>query len=250
VGSAVAVGALELTATSVAAVVLAAANLVPRYLGPLHPGRRRPLVSLVGGAAVAYVMVELLPHVAEAQIELEGTDVGELPFLDRHAFLLALVGLATFYGIEIAARSSRQRSDHGRTELETYLASMAAFVLYNALVGYLVVQQVDDDGAPAAVALTVALTMHIVVNDASLREHHQDRYEHSGRWVLAAAVLAGWTAGHLAAIPDGALAAVVAFLAGGITLNVLKEELPADREGHFGAFAAGAAGTAALLLAV
>ena len=35
----------------------------------------------------------------------------------------------------------------------------------------------------------------------------------------------------------------------GIVLNVLKEELPADRESRFVAFAAGAAGYAALLLA-
>lgn len=39
-----------------------------------------------------------------------------------------------------------------------------------------------------------------------------------------------------------------AFLAGGMILNVLKEELPEERESRFTAFLSGAAGYAALLL--
>ena len=44
------------------------------------------------------------------------------------------------------------------------------------------------------------------------------------------------------------LALLFAFLAGGIVLNVLKEELPAERESRFSAFVLGAAGYAAILL--
>ncbi|NJL21613.1 MAG: hypothetical protein HC895_13625, partial [Leptolyngbyaceae cyanobacterium SM1_3_5] len=43
-------------------------------------------------------------------------------------------------------------------------------------------------------------------------------------------------------------AVLFAFLAGGIVLNVLKEELPEDRESHFWSFAIGAIGYAVLLL--
>lgn len=39
-----------------------------------------------------------------------------------------------------------------------------------------------------------------------------------------------------------------AFLGGGVVLNVLKEEVPSERQSRFWAFAAGAAGYAALLL--
>lgn len=46
-----------------------------------------------------------------------------------------------------------------------------------------------------------------------------------------------------------ALAALFAFLAGGVILNVLKEELPEERESRFSAFAGGALLYAALLLA-
>lgn len=45
-----------------------------------------------------------------------------------------------------------------------------------------------------------------------------------------------------------ALAVLIAFLAGGVVLNVLKEELPEERESRFWAFAIGTALYAALLL--
>lgn len=44
------------------------------------------------------------------------------------------------------------------------------------------------------------------------------------------------------------LAVFVPFLSGGIILNVIREELPSDRESRFWAFAAGTAGYATLLL--
>lgn len=47
-----------------------------------------------------------------------------------------------------------------------------------------------------------------------------------------------------------ALAAITAFLAGGIVLNVLKEELPEERESRFWAFALGATSYATILLAL
>ena len=89
--------------------------------------------------------------------------------------------------------------------------------------------------------------MHFVVNDFGLREHHKTAYEHVGRWVIAAAVLAGWLVGVLTEIPERAIALVLAFIAGGVVLNVMKEELPGERLARFGPFVAGAALYAALL---
>ena len=51
-------------------------------------------------------------------------------------------------------------------------------------------------------------------------------------------------------LSDIAVAVLIAFLAGGVVLNVLKEELPEERESRFWAFALGAALYAGLLLAV
>lgn len=67
--------------------------------------------------------------------------------------------------------------------------------------------------------------------------------------MLAAAPLLGWALGVWATVAPLAISALFAFLAGGIVLSVLKEELPEKRQSHFSAFALGAGLYAALLLA-
>ena len=63
-------------------------------------------------------------------------------------------------------------------------------------------------------------------------------------------MLLGWAVDLLAEVPEVVVAGVTAFLAGGVIMNVLKEELPEERESRFWAFAIGAALYAALLLAL
>ena len=83
----------------------------------------------------------------------------------------------------------------------------------------------------------------------ALRQAHGEIYDAHGRWVLAAAPVAGWALGVSFDVSEVALAALFALLAGGIVLNVLKEELPEERESRFSAFAIGAMAYAAILLA-
>jgi hypothetical protein len=90
--------------------------------------------------------------------------------------------------------------------------------------------------------------LHFRVNDFGLEQHHRERYRRLGRWILAAAVLAGSALGPWMRVPAPLVSVIVAFLAGGVILNVMKEELPTEREGRYAAFALGAAGYAALLM--
>lgn len=70
----------------------------------------------------------------------------------------------------------------------------------------------------------------------------------SQRHFARTGLVAGWLVDATLDVHPAALAALFAFLAGGVLLNVLKEELPAERESAFWAFALGAVGYAALLL--
>jgi hypothetical protein len=88
-----------------------------------------------------------------------------------------------------------------------------------------------------------------VTNDHGLRAHHKERYDRFGRWILSAAVLVGAGAGLFLSLPAPVIGIFFAFLAGGVLLNVLKEELPEEREARFDAFLVGAAIYAALLMA-
>ncbi len=164
---------------------------------------------------------------------------------------MALVGLATFYGLDRLATESRRRKrkDGGEdsTEAGVFWIHIGSFALYNFLTGYLLLDRLDS-GLDALVLFALAMALHFVVNDYGLREHHKGLYTRIGRWVISAAVLLGWAVGLAGEIPEAAIAVLTAFLAGGVIMNVLKEELPEERQSRFWAFAVGAAAYAALLL--
>ena len=79
------------------------------------------------------------------------------------------------------------------------------------------------------------------------RTHGTGAHVHGGV-AVAAAPVAGLLLGLVMNVSAVLLSALFAFLAGGIILNVLKEELPEDRRSRFRAFALGATSYAALLL--
>lgn len=245
----------------VAALVLAALHVLAGHLRFLDVVPRSRWLSIAGGTSVAYVFVHLLPELSEAQRALAPVVAGAVPFLERHAYLLALVGLALFYGVERASRLARARRQaqgghgtQGDRKLRDVARSAAwlaigSYAAYNALIGYLLVHRVDG-GAAGLALFAFAMGVHFVVNDHGLRAHHRDLYHRWGRWVCAGGVLLGWAVGAVTEVHEAGLALLLAFLAGGVILNVLKEELPAERESRFSAFALGAAGYAALLLAL
>ena len=234
-----------------AAVALAAVHLTAPAFRFVAGPPRSAWLSGFGGASVAYVFVYLLPELAEWQVHVErslekGNGGGAAGgFAERHVYLVALVGLATFYGLE---RLAAVASERGReTEPAVFWIHMGSFAGYNALVGYLLVQG-RGGGGGSLLAFSVAMALHFVVTDLGLLEHHQDRYRHAGRWLLAAAVLAGFLAGTIGRMPGVATGVLLGFLAGGIMLNALKEELPAERQSRFWAFLVGLTVSTVLLL--
>ena len=235
-----------------AAVALALVHVLAGRLRLLHATPRSRWLSAAGGVSVAYVFVHLLPELSEAQEAVAGEAEGLLPFVESHVYLLALLGLGLFYGVEIASRRSRAEGrggEHGATGPAAFWLSIGSFALYNALVGYLLLHR-EDQARTSVVLFAVALAVHFLVNDHGLREHHKGAYDRVGRWLLAASILAGWMVGRLTEVSDAAVGLLIAFLAGGVVLNVLKEELPEERQSRFGAFALGAFAYAALLEAI
>lgn len=205
-------------------------------------------LSLAGGASVAYVFVHVLPEIAAAQRTIRGA--GVLPTLSHHAWLVALAGLATFYGLERFARRAAARDARSTgTAVATYHVHLGSFALYNLLIAYLLRHRIDSD-FDALLTYGLAMGLHLIVIDRGLEAHHAARYRRSGRWVLSAALLSGFALSLGPSLDRAALVAGFAFLGGGVMLNVLKEELPAERESRFWAFGVGAIAYAALLLAI
>ena len=242
-----------LLAAALALIHLFAGKL--RFLGVIPRSR---WLSFASGISVAYVFVHLLPELAEGQRTLEDAGVTEavgeaVVAIEAHVWVVALVGLAVFYGLERAAKASREEQEaetgDDETEPAVFWLHMGSYGLYNVLIGYLLLHR-ETPGTTALLLFWFAMALHFFVNDYGLRQHHRTQYGRTGRWVLAAAVVGGCLLGFLAEVSEAAIAALIAFLGGGVVLNVLKEELPEERQSRFWPFAAGAGAYAALLLAV
>jgi hypothetical protein len=211
----------------------------------LRGAARSRFLSAAGGVSAAYVFIQLVPEIVEAQETIDEATTGVAAAVERHAFVLALAGLTLFYGLELVGR--RAGGDGGRRAQRSRLfwIHVGSFASYNGLIGYLLADRMTTSVAEL-VSFTLAIGLHLLVNDYSLASHHRDAYTRGARWLLSAAVLAGWAVGFAAGLPEPFFSVLLAFLAGGIILNVLKEELPAYREGRFAAFALAAAAAAAV----
>lgn len=235
------------------AIGLALIHLLASRLRFLQTVPRSRWLSLGSGVSVAYVFVHILPDLKEYQESLQQSLNAELFFLENHVYLVALVGLAVFYGLERAAKVSRKRNQEAGngdvTSTRVFGLHIASFALYNALIGYLLLHR-EVPGLTSLLFFAIAMALHFTVNDYGLREHHKKMYDKTGRWILAGAIMTGWVIGSVTQLQEAAIAVLFAFLAGGVVLNVLKEELPEERESRFWAFTLGAAGYATLLLAL
>jgi hypothetical protein len=246
-----------------AAVLLVLVHAITPELRFLRGVPRSIWLSIAGGVSVAYVFVHLLPELATGQEHvsriLSGTGIH---FAERHVYLIALAGLLAFYGLERLAKESRGRTPPppkgenenapasppgSATSPAVFWVHMVSFGIYNALIGYLLLH-LERRTVTALAFFGVAMALHFLVTDVGLDEDHKEPYRRIGRWILAVAALIGFAAGYAAEVSDLLIAVLVAFLAAGVVLNVLKEEVPSERQSRFWAFALGGAAYAVLLL--
>lgn len=237
---------------SVCAIGLAVLHVFAHRLGVLNTLPRSRWLSFAGGASVAYVFVHVFPELSEGGRTIQRAELLVVTFSERHVYLVALAGFTFFYGVERLAQqpSARPNRENPRQpSTGVFWIHVGSFAFYNVLIGYLLFHQ-QEPGVDSVVLFTLAMGFHFVVTDYGLREAHRDVYDRMGRWLLAIALLTGALVGYSTEIDEAALAVLFAFLAGGIVLNVVKEELPEESDSRFWAFAAGGAiYTAVLLLA-
>lgn len=209
---------------------------------------RSSLLSMASGVSVAYVFVHIFPKLSAYQDVL--VEQIHWPVIEHHVYLMSLLGFCAFYGVERAV----QRRGNGERALESaasgrqvFWVHLGVFALYYALIGYLLIHR-EQEGWPELVMYALAMGLHFTVIDVGLSRHHRQAYHVYGRWILSGSVVAGWVIGFVGSLAQAIIGALFAFLAGGIILNAIKEELPAERSSRLGAFVVGALGFGALLL--
>ena len=214
---------------------------------------RSKWLSFAGGVAVSYVFMHVFPELAAAQATIDESEP-IFSWMKHHAYLVSLVGLVVFYGLERLVKSSRQDAATGGNEVNgtqtshgVFWLHIGSFVVYIALIGYLLIHR-EEQGVWQLSLFAVAMGLHFLINDFALRQDHRETYHKLGRWLLTAAIVCGSVTGLLTKIPAPLIAVIFAFVAGGVVLNVLKEELPRERKSSFSAFTLGVFSYAVLML--
>ena len=233
----------------VATFLLACTFVLGRYLrGPFADAPRRVL-SAAAGVSVAYVFLRALPEMSEAQDVFTRVTVGRgLPFPERRVYTAALIGFLLFYALEnMVSRSGaqgREREEPGAGL--TYKLQLGGFAVYCGLVGYLMVHQRN---LPTLLYL-IAMTLHFLAVNHSFEREYGSTYDQGGRWILAAAVVVGGSAGIFTSMSEELLATLLGFNSGGVVINSMIMELPTEKEGRFWWFCLGAVVYSLLLLLI
>lgn len=208
-------------------------------------------LSFAGGVAVGYVFLHILPELSAHAMTLEAETGLAGKRAEGWVYVLSLAGLSLFYGLERALSSSRDRrmAQEGRDRPEPAICwlHIGASSLLIFIIAYLLNHR--EDPTPIGLALYfAAMILHFVTADFGSRSDHPELYDAQGRWVLTLATLGGWALGLFVKLPELTMACLFAFVAGGIVLLVLKEELPEDRKSYFLPFLLGAVLYGALVM--
>jgi hypothetical protein len=187
-------------------------------------------LDLCAGVAVAYVFVDILPHLAGKQEKLaQLTDRGIYGFLEHHIYLLALAGFLVYLGVVFTAESRRESLPVDRFTLTSapMLVKFEAlsFAGYSFIIGYMLAEQpIHRIEPPLVFALVMAA--HFVGLDHLFRRRYPTLYDDGVRYLLVATVYGGWLTGFLVEMSGALYAIWFAFLAGGIIIVTMIFELP------------------------
>jgi hypothetical protein len=207
-------------------------------LPPAMASHRRRVMSFSGGVAVAYVFVRLLPELAVAgDVFVKTTSHRTLPFPELRVHLAAMLGFVLFYGLDKLVLGLA-KPDGEEASSPAMFAHVSGFSLYVCMVSYLGVRGLEEGSRPL-VLYAVALGCHFLAMDHGLRREYGQAYDRRGRFVLAAAALAGWVVGAVVQLPTPLVTTLLGFVSGSVIMNTMLGEVPPERDGRFGAFFAG-----------
>jgi hypothetical protein len=194
------------------------------------------ILSFSGGVASAYVFLDLLPLIENADPHLHAI-LGNSPliiiFLEKAIFGVAFIGFLVFFILEYLALKSRgYKAKQTTKSLKETNASKNVFFLHigltavvSLIICYSLRFEIVTTGLGVAV-YTIALSLHFFISDRSMEEHYGAIYVKYGRYLLALMPLLGWSLSILFPERTSEAYVLLAFIAGAVLFNVIKDEVP------------------------
>lgn len=134
-------------------------------------------MSFAGGVSIGYVFLDIFPELSHAQEELEHSALPFVAYLENHVYILALLGLLVFYGLDILALTSRRqnRSENNvdSTSPAVFWIHILAFAVLNIVFGYLL-QDIADHTLLQCVLYFIAVALHFFHHRSQLARTSQN----------------------------------------------------------------------------
>lgn len=206
-------------------------HLLANELMPSEQIKRLRWLSFSGGLAVAYVFVYVLPSLHREQQQLK--DYASTFTMASELYFVGLLGLLLFYGVENAVSAAQEK---GKAKNGGFFwLQIGFFTVYNMLIAYIVV--ISYVKGVQALFYGTAIGLHFIAVAHDLWRKSPERYNKVGRYVLASGIFVGWGIGMMVNLSSIVQSLIFAFISGAMILNVLKNELPKERDAHFPTFA-------------
>lgn len=206
--------------------------------------------SFVGGISISYVFFHLLPVLSNYEHEIvEEFHLSSSLTAYYLIFGSVLAGLVAFYLLEnyaLIAKKNKETQDPNSVHSGVFWAHIGSYFVYNGIIGALLTEQ-GFNSMVSALFYLMAVGLHFMTNDWVLRHHFPKPYDKYGRKLLIFAVLFGWFMGSIFHLNHVAIALLEAFVAGGMTLNAIKDELPSGSERSMRSFLIGIVGYSFIL---
>lgn len=224
-------------------VYLALINFFGIYLFPRDRVPSQKWFSFSSGIAITYFFMYLLPSLNKRQDTLQ-VDWLNLA-LPSEIYVISLLGFTVFCGTMRVVRTPHFK-DETIEQNVSYWLQVTLLTAYMSFSAYVVTASSVTFVARSFYA--TALGVHFLAVGHDLYRHYGERYIRQGRYLLSGGILAGGFFSRLIDLASHVEAILFAFVAGAMILNIVKFELPADRNLHFRTFVLAVVGYGGILL--
>ncbi|WP_214703150.1 MULTISPECIES: hypothetical protein [unclassified Exiguobacterium] len=187
--------------------------------------------SFSSGVAITYFFMYLLPSLNKRQDTLR-VDWLNLA-LPSEIYIVSLIGFTLFYGTMRFVRTPHFQ-DEAVDRAVSYWLQVTLLTTYMTFSAYVVTA--DSVTFVARSFYATALGVHFLALGHDLNRHYGERYMRQGRYLLSGGILLGGFVSRWIDLAAHVEALCFAFVAGAMILNIVKFELPSDRNLHFRTF--------------
>lgn len=226
---------MSLYVSFVAVLALSLISVTLQYWPVFKAKGHPPILSVSAGIGITYVFLVLLPKLADVQESLHvSEDKAAILPVDLHAYLGALAGFIVFLLIVNRDFVDSSRVVGARPTLGEVLA-LGVFGLYYAQIGFLLGEWPSQNWF-GYLGLVIALGMHFVGINYHLWKHYPRRFSRVFRWAFCVCLFLGWVGAALAEEFSGVVKFSTMYVAGGIIITAIREEIPSQNETHMPSF--------------